>query len=128
MASTEAEATASKVKSGRARRSRYTNQERVEIVAAFEASNLSASAFARQCGIKYSTFCSWVAKAKAKARRQARSRQTAPSSDAFIIAEIGQQSAIGGEVLEVRLPGGAATTAASSKQVALLAELLKSLV
>ena len=126
MASTEAEATASKIKSGRARRSRYTNQERVEIVAAFEASALSASAFARQQEIKYSTFCSWVA--KAKARRQARSRQTAPSSNAFIIAEIGQESAVGCEVLEVRLPGGAATTAASSKQVALLAELLKSLV
>ena len=124
MASTKAEAATSKLTSRRARRTRYTAQYKAEVVAAFEASILSASAFARQHGIKCPTFCSWVA----KARRRARSGQAGPASSAFLLAEIGQQSGAGGEALEVRLPGGAATTAASSKQVALLAELLKSLV
>jgi transposase-like protein len=124
----EPEAAASKIKSGRARRRRYTDQDRAEVVAAFESSSLSASAFARQHGIKYPTFSSWVA----KARGRARSRQSASSSSPFLIAEIGQQSggggAVEGETLEVRLPGGATAMAGTSRQVALLAELLKSLV
>ena len=124
MTSIPQEPVASIVKSGRAGRTHYTDQYKAEVVAGFEASNLSASAFARQCGIKPPTFAAWVA----KARGRAPSRQAARSSNAFIIAEIGEESAVGGETLEVRLPGGAATTAASSKQVALLAELLKSLV
>ena len=124
MTSTESEAVASKLKSGRAGRTRYTDQYRAEVVAAFEPSGLNASAFAQQHGIKYSTFCSWVA----KARGRARSRQAAPSSSAFIFAEIGPESGVGDEALEVRLPGGATATARSSRQVALLGELLKSLV
>jgi len=126
MTSTKAEAVTTKVKSGRAGRSRYTDQYRAEVVAAFEASGLSVAAFARQHGIKYPTFSSWVA----KARGRARSRQAAPSSSPFIVAEIGQENGGGveGETLEVRLPGGATATAGSSRQVALLAELLKSLV
>jgi transposase-like protein len=120
----EPEAAASKIKSGRARRRRYTDQDRAEVVAAFESSSLSASAFARQHGIKYPTFSSWVA----KARGRARSRPAACSPGPFIIAEIGEESAAGGETLEVRLPGGATAAAGTSRQVALLAELLKSLV
>lgn len=53
MTSTAAEAAASKVKSGRAGRARYTDQYRAEVVAAFEAGGLSASAFARQHGITW---------------------------------------------------------------------------
>jgi transposase-like protein len=126
MASIEEKAVTSKVKSVRAGRSRYTDQYKAEVVAAFEAGSLSASAFARQHGIKAPTFCSWVA----KARRRAQSRQAAPSSSAFLIAEIRQESGVGvrGETLEVRLPGGATAMAGTSRQVALLAELLKSLV
>lgn len=103
-------------------RTRYTDQYKAEVVAGFEASSLSASAFARQHGIKSPTFCSWVA----KARRRARPRQAGPASSAFLLAEIGQES--GGKTLEVRLPGGASAVAGTSRQVALLAELLKSLV
>ena len=123
MASTETGPAASKTKSGRARRPHYTDQYKAEVVAAFESSGLSGSAFAQQQGIKYPTFCSWVAKARGKTR----SRKTAPSPSPFLIAEIGEQSAVGGERLEVRLPGGATVLAGTSKQVALLAELLKSL-
>lgn len=125
MSSTEAGAAASHVKSGRARRSRYTEQYRAEVVAGFEAGGLSASAFARQHGIKYATFCSWVAKARGRARSR---RATSPPAGPFIIAEIGDESGAGVETLEVRLPGGATAAAGTSRQVALLAELLKSLV
>jgi transposase-like protein len=124
MASIQEEAVTSIVKPGRAGRTRYTDHYKAEVVAAFEASNLSASAFARQCGIKPPTFAAWVA----KVRRQVPCRQAARSSSAFIIAEIGKESAAGGETLEVRLPGGATAVAGTSRQVTLLAELLKSLV
>lgn len=126
MASTETGPAATKTKSGRARRPRYTDQYKAEVIAAFESSGLSGSAFARQRGIKYATLCSWVA--KARTRGKSRSRQTAPSPSPFLIAEIGEHSAAGGEALEVRFPGGATALAGTSRQVALLAELLKSLV
>ncbi len=112
------------VKSDRAGRTRYPDQYKAEVVEAFEASSLSGPAFARQCGIKYPTFAAWVA----KARGRDHSRQAEPTSSAFIIAELGQESAVGSETLEVRLPGGATAVAGTSRQVVLLAELLKSLV
>src|SRR3974377_61797 len=36
-----------------------TPQERAKILAAFDRSGLSAAAFARERGIKYTTFCFW---------------------------------------------------------------------
>ena len=48
--------------------------------------------------------------------------------DAAEIAEIGQENGDAVDTLEVQLPGGATAAAATSRQVALLAELLKSLV
>ena len=42
MASIPQEAAASKLKSGRAERTRYTDQYKAEVVAAFEASSLTA--------------------------------------------------------------------------------------
>ena len=41
-------------------RCRYTQEFRREAVAAFERSGLSGIQFARQCGVKYSTFAYWV--------------------------------------------------------------------
>ena len=44
------------VKNDRAGRTRYTRQYKEEVLEAFESSSLSAAAFARHCGIKYSTY------------------------------------------------------------------------
>jgi hypothetical protein len=43
------------VKSDQTGRTRYTAQYKLEVLAAFESSSLSAPVFARQCGIKYPT-------------------------------------------------------------------------
>jgi len=44
------------IKSDRTGRTRYTAQYKREVLDAFEASSLSAPAFAMQCGVKYPTF------------------------------------------------------------------------
>ena len=118
------EAVTSIVKADRTGRTRYTDQYKAEVVEAFAASGLSGPAFARQCGVKYPTFAAWVA----KGRRGDRPQQSAQSAGAFIVAEIGQGGDGGTGALEVRLPGGATAVAGTSRQVVLLAELLKALV
>lgn len=50
--------TTSIIKSDRTGRTRYTRQYKQEVLAAYEASSLSAPQFAAQCGIKYPTFAS----------------------------------------------------------------------
>ena len=102
------------VKTDRAGRTRYTRQYKEEVLEAFESS--SPGAFARHCGIKYSTFAAWVA---------ARKRSRRPESGAkpvFLVAEVPEESQPAG--LEVSLPGGAVLRVSDSFQVKLLAELL----
>ena len=123
MAAMQEEASTSIVKADRTGRTRYTDEYKTEVLAAFAGSSLSGPVFARQCGIKYPTFASWVA----KARRGGKRSEPRPATSPFIIAEIGQAGACGEEVLEVRLAGGARVLAGSSRQIALLAELLKAL-
>ena len=117
------EAVTSIVKADRVGRTRYTDQYKAEVLEAFAASSMSGPAFARQCGIKYPTFAAWAA----KARRQDRPQQSAQSAGAFIIAELGRGNSGGTGGLEVRLPGGATASADTSRQVLLLAALLKAL-
>jgi len=124
MASMQEEAVTSIVKADRAGRTRYTDHYKAEVLEAFAASSMSGPAFARQCGIKYPTFAAWAA----KARQHDRTQRSTQSASAFIIAEIGQGSPGGTGALEVRLPGGATVLAGTSRQVGLLAELLKALV
>ena len=120
------EAPTSIVKADRSGRTRYTDQYKAEVVEAFAASGLSGPAFARQCGVKYPTFASWVTKARRKGQAGPQ-REKSPQTGAFLVAEIGQAGSHGDEVLEVRLPGGAIVVAGTSRQVALVAELLKAL-
>ena len=123
MASMQEEAVTSIVKADRAGRTRYSDEYKAEVLEAFAGSSLSGPAFARQCGIKYPTFAAWVAKARRGGKRP-EPRQT---SSPFIIAEIGHGNVSGEEVLEVRLASGATALAGNSRQIALLAELLKAL-
>lgn len=111
------------IKSDRLGRTHYSDQYKQEVLAAFEASSLSGPAFARQCGIKYSTFAAWVS----KRRRQASSAPN-PSTEVnpFIVAEFSPEPSQHG-ALEIHLPGGAIVHASSASQIALLAELLKAL-
>ena len=117
------EASTSIVKADRIGRTRYTDQYKAEVVEAFATSSMSGPEFARHCGIKYPTFAAWVA----KARGQDAPGQQEQRSGAFIVAQIGRESAVEDGALEVRLPGGATAVAGTTRQVALLADLLKAL-
>ncbi len=111
------------IKSDRSGRTRYTAGYKREVLEAFESSSLSAPAFARQCGIKYPTLASWIAKRRTEARAQPSGGS--PAQPAFILAELAAPA--DGAALEVRLPGGAVAWAADASQVRLLAGLLRHL-
>jgi transposase-like protein len=108
------------VKSDHTGRTRYTPEYKLEVLAAFETSSLSAPDFARQCGIKYPTLAAWIGARK-------RGDQAAPrgNTPAFLVAEVA--SSAHGPALEVHLPGGAVVRASDEEQIRLLAVLLRQL-
>jgi transposase-like protein len=108
------------IKSDRSGRTRYTDQYKQEVLAAFETSSLSAPDFARQCGIKYPTFAAWIAARKRDGRQGTRG-----NTPAFLVAEVA--SSAHGPALEVCLPGGAVVRATDAEQIRLLAVLLRQL-
>jgi len=121
MATMQPEVTTSIIKSDRIGRTQYRAQYKAEVLAAFEASGLSGPAFARECGIKYPTFASWVA----KARKSKTVPEVSASSTPFLVAEIGDDSASSSAALEVTLSGGVRVRVDNRQQIHLLAELLK---
>jgi transposase-like protein len=124
MASTTDTTTTTIIKSDRIGRSQYRPQYKAEVLAAYRESGMSGHAFAEQCGIKYSTFASWVTKAN-KSTGQGAIRS---SGSPFVLAEFESPGALASRSpLEIKLPGGAIATATSCDQIQLLAELLKAL-
>jgi transposase-like protein len=123
MATMQDEVTTSIIKSDRIGRPRYQAQYKAEVLAAYETSGLSGPAFARECGIKYSTFASWVT----KVRKSKTTPEASLSSTSFLVAEIDEDSPSGSSALEVTLSSGASIRVANLAQVHLLAELLKTL-
>jgi transposase-like protein len=108
------------VKSDQTGRTRYTSEYKLEVLAAFESSSLSAPAFAKQCGIKYPTLAAWIG--ALKRGNQATSRGNSP---AFLVAEVATSA--NGPALEVQLPCGAVARASDAEQIRLLAALLRHL-
>lgn len=111
------ETSTSIIKSDRAGRTRYSQAYKDEVVAAFRQSGMSAAAFATHCGVKYPTLASWVAKAKVSGSDD--------GGQHFILAEIG----CGGTdvPLKLELPCEVIVHVSSSRQLGLLADLLKAL-
>ena len=121
MASLNNEVPTSIIKSDRTGRQRYTQQYKNEVLAAYEASGMSGPAFAEHCGLKYPTFASWVSK-----RRRENGEDSSPKDNQkFVLAEFGVTT--DSEGIAVELPGGASVWLASTKQVDLLATLIKAL-
>jgi transposase-like protein len=112
------------IKLDRLGRSRYTKEYRIQVLDAFERSELTGQAFARHCGVKYQTLATWVQKRK-KATRSELEANALPAAPSFLLAELRDESSPAG--LKVSLPGGAVLYASSHEQVPLLVELLKAL-
>jgi transposase-like protein len=111
------------IRSDTRERTRYTSEYRQEALRAFEASSLSAMAFARHLGVKYSTFVSWVVKAKHGGRQDG--EEPTKAGPSFLLAEIAEEGPTCG--LCVTLPGGLEARATSHEEVVLLAALIKAL-
>lgn len=88
--------------------------ERAQLLAAFDQSGLSAAAFARQHGLRYTTFCGW--------RHQRAKLNPAPT---FVQVELTAPPAAAGLVVE--LGGHARLRLESARQITLAAQLLQHL-
>jgi transposase-like protein len=100
-------------------RVRTSKEQRRVILAEFAHSGLSAAQFARQTGLKYSTFALWVQ----RYRRTKRPDRKAPVR--LLEAVVASASLSPG--LLVQLPGGARLEIRAAGQVPLVAALLRAL-
>lgn len=98
-------------------------QQRVDLVRAYERSGLSGPKFAALVGVNYQTFATWRRKhgTQPPSRRRASPGAAGPT---WVEAELRPDSSEG---LTVLLPGGATVAVSRPGQVALAAELLKAL-
>ena len=110
------------IRTGRDGRQRYSEAYKHQVLEAFDASGMSGKAFAEQCGVKYPTFASWLAKRRRDGSPQA-AAPADPDGPAFLLAEIGE----GSEALELTLPGGITARATTPGQARLLAALIAAL-
>jgi len=99
--------------------------QRTELLAAFRASGLTQIAFARREGIKYSTFCTWVQKAREVSLVPATRTSAVPAKSAapkprVRFTELRLPAAPAPSGLEVRLPDGTVLRGGSAAELAKL--------
>ena len=114
------------MKADRRGRLRFSPEQRIARLKAYQASGLSGPRFAALHGVKYPTLANWVQKSKRPGQTQA----AAPGSKmlSFIAAEVVTASeSVHSDSLEVILPGGGRIMIGGSAQVALAAALLREL-
>ena len=100
-------------------RVRTTREQRRLILAEFQRSGMSAAAFARRAGLKYSTFAFWV---QHQRRRPQPGRQSPVRLLEAVVAAVPSSSG-----LRVQLPGGAILELREASQIPLVAALLHAL-
>jgi hypothetical protein len=101
---------------------------RESLLAEFERSGLSAAKFAALVGIKYQTFAAWAA----RRRKHATTKSPAKPIDAVrwleaVVQEAQAPMTHKTSMVVLRLPGGAQLELADSKQVPMVAALLRAL-
>ena len=82
-------------------------------------------AFAEQCGVKYQTFATWVAKRKRVTGKLSGKAPCSTGERKFLLAEVREEEPTAG--LRITLPSGAVVHACDREQVPLLVELLRAL-
>jgi transposase-like protein len=100
-------------------RVRTSKEQRRVILAEFARSGLSAAQFARQTGLKYSTFALWV-------QRYRRTKRTAREAPLRLLEAVVTPAPTMSALL-VQLPGGARVELREASQVPLVAALVRAL-
>ena len=103
---------------------------REAILDAFEQSGMSGQAFAKQIGVKYPTFASWIQKRRRSRDEypQKKRSESAPSQITFVEAQIEKSSAGALQTaLEVQAAQGVKLMIRSQSEIALAVELIRSL-
>ena len=111
-------------------RVRMPADRREAILDAFEQSGMSGQAFAKQLGIKYTTFATWVQKRRGESGKypQKKLPQSPPAQITFVEAQIEKPSeAVLQTALEVQTAQGVKLMIRSQGEVALAAALIRSL-
>lgn len=112
---------------------------RAELLAEYERTSMSAAEFAAHVGVKYTTFVTWLTKAKKNGKPEPAAAVAAedvpttmpePAPVRWVeacVEGVEVQAAKGGAPLMVQLPGGARLEIGDSGQAALAAELIRAL-
>ena len=111
-------------------RVRMPADRREAILDAFEQSGMSGQAFAKQVGIKYTTFATWIQKRRGESGKYPKKKlpQSPPSQITFVEAQIEKPSEAARQTaLEVQTAQGVKLMIRSQSEVDLAAELIRSL-
>lgn len=109
------------MKADRRGRLRFSPEQRITLLKAYQASGLSGPRFAALHGVKYPTLANWIQKSK-------QTEAPKPKMLSFIAAEVvPAPESVHSDSLEVLLPGGGRIKIVGSAQVALAAALLREL-
>lgn len=111
-------------------------ERRAELLTVFRASGLTQAAFARQEGLKYSTFCTWAQAERAAGRLPvaplggSRAKSSAAKKPAVRFVEAFPSGpinlpAMGAPGLEVRLPDGTVARGTNATELAALIRALR---
>lgn len=105
-------------------RVRTSKEQRCDILAGFERSGVSAAEFAKQGGIKYSTFAGWLQRhRRAKPKGQTRTMRLLEA----VVEQAQLPVAQNGAALVLQLPGGAQAELTDPKQIPLASALIRAL-
>lgn len=125
------------LKQDRLGRVRTSAGRRAELLAEYVRTSMSAAEFAAHVGVKYTTFVTWLTKAKKNGKPKpavAASGEDVPTAEPAsvrwveaCVEGVEAQATQGGAPLVVQLPGGARLEIGDSGQAALAAELLRAL-
>ena len=112
-------------------RVRMPADRREAILDAFERSGMSGQAFAKQIGVKYPTFATWIQKRRRQGGTYLEKKLSEPSTlgITFVEAQLEEppQQQCSEGALKVQTAGGVQLVIRSQSEVALAAELIRSL-